>query len=119
MCGILGVFGQSPTDKYNFEAMLSTLTHRGPDDTGIVSENNFTLGHQRLAIVDVMGAHQPFERPDSKLYGICNGEIYNYQELRDRFESSYDFGTHGDSEVLLPLYREFGSQLTDRLDGMF
>lgn len=119
MCGILGVFGQSSTDKYNFEAMLSTLTHRGPDDTGIVSENNFTLGHQRLAIVDVVGAHQPFERPDSKLYGICNGEIYNYQQLRDRFESSYDFGTHGDSEVILPLYREFGSQLTDRLDGMF
>ncbi|MGB5631584.1 MAG: hypothetical protein WBM86_02235 [Waterburya sp.] len=92
MCGILGVFGQSPTQNENFEAMLSTLTHRGPDDTGIVRENNLTLGHQRLAIVDVAGAHQPFEHPNSKLYGICNGEIYNYQELRDRFESSYDFG---------------------------
>ncbi len=119
MCGILGVFGQSPTNKYNFEAMLSTLTHRGPDDTGIVRENNLTLGHQRLAIVDVAGAHQPFESPDSQLHGICNGEIYNYQELRARFESSYDFRTHGDSEVLLPLYQQFGSQLTNHLDGMF
>lgn len=119
MCGILGVFGQSPTDKYNFEAMLSTLTHRGPDDTGIVRENNFKLGHQRLAIVDVARAHQPFERPESKLYGICNGEIYNYQQLRDRFKTSYDFRTRGDSEVLLPLYQQFGSQLTNHVDGMF
>ncbi len=102
MCGILGVFGQSTTIKNDFESMLSTLTHRGPDDTGIVRENNFTLGHQRLAIVDVVGAHQPFECSDSQLYSICNGEIYNYQELRDRFESSYDFRTHGDSEVWLP-----------------
>ena len=119
MCGILGVFGQSPTIKNDFESMLSTLTHRGPDDTGIVRENNFTLGHQRLAIVDVAGAHQPFERPNSQIYGICNGEIYNYQELRARFKSSYDFRTHGDSEVLLPLYQQFGSQLTNHLDGMF
>ena len=83
--------------------MLSTLAHRGPDDTGIVRENNLTLGHQRLAIVDVAGAHQPFYRQESQLYGICNGEIYNYQELRDCLQSSYSFSTHGDSEVLLPL----------------
>ena len=119
MCGILGVFGQEPTSQDNFKAMLSTLAHRGPDERGIVKENDFTLGHQRLAIVDVAGAHQPFERPDSKLYGICNGEIYNYKELRARFKSSYDFRTHGDSEVLLPLYQQFGSQLTNHLDGMF
>ena len=119
MCGILGLFGQNPANKYNFEAMLSTLAHRGPDDTGIVRENNLTLGHQRLAIMDVAGAHQPFEHPQNQLYGVCNGEIYNYQELRSRLQSAYSFATHGDSEVLLPLYQQFGSQLTNHLDGMF
>lgn len=119
MCGILGIFGQNSPHPDNFEAMLSTLVHRGPDDTGIVRENNLTLGHQRLAIVDVAGAHQPFARQDRSLYGICNGEIYNYQALRDRLQQSYSFSTHGDSEVILPLYQQFGDQLTQHLDGMF
>lgn len=119
MCGILGVFGENPPNQSNFEAMLSTLAHRGPDNTGIVKENNLILGHQRLAIVDVADAHQPFYRKESQLYGICNGEIYNYKKLRDRLHDRFSFHTHGDSEVLLPLYQQFGSKLTDYLDGMF
>ncbi|PPT09003.1 Asparagine synthetase [Geitlerinema sp. FC II] len=123
MCGILGIFGQTLSNpnshQYNFEEMLSTLAHRGPDDRGVVREENLLLGHQRLSIMDVEGAHQPFSRQDSQLYGVCNGEIYNYRELRDRCGDRFEFQTHGDSEVLLPLYREYGRQLTDRLDGMF
>lgn len=119
MCGILGVFGKNPTNNDNFESMLSTLTHRGPDDSGVVQENNFVLGHQRLAIMDVIGAHQPFATPGNKVYAICNGEIYNYRELRDRLTPDYPFRTQGDSEVLLPLYQQLGSGLTEHLDGMF
>ncbi|MDJ0712667.1 MAG: asparagine synthase B [Prochloraceae cyanobacterium] len=119
MCGILGVFGKNPTNKSDFEIMLSKLAHRGPDETGIVRENNLILGHQRLAIVDVSGAHQPLQNQKNQLYGICNGEIYNYKELRERFDSSYAFRSQGDSEVLLPLYQELGLELTNHLDGMF
>ncbi|MGC9504930.1 asparagine synthase B [Baaleninema sp.] len=123
MCGILGIIGQNlPEDRsnqLNFEEMLSSLAHRGPDDKGIVRDGNLLLGHQRLSIMDVEGAHQPFSREESQLYGVCNGEIYNYQDLRDRFNDRFSFQTHGDSEVLLPLYQECGQQLAHHLDGMF
>ncbi|MGV2829845.1 asparagine synthase B [Myxosarcina sp. GI1(2024)] len=118
MCGILGVFDRGSNQDYDFSKMLSTLVHRGPDDMGILAESGITLGHQRLSIVDVAGAHQPFCNQEQKLYAICNGEIYNFQKLRSQLED-YAFRTQGDSEVLLPLYQQFGSKLTTQLDGMF
>lgn len=119
MCGILGVFGENSTNQSDFEAMLSKLVHRGPDATGIVKENNLILGHQRLAILDLEGSHQPLRNQNRQLLGICNGEIYNYKQLRSRFDGSYAFATGGDSEVILPLYQELGVELTKHLDGMF
>ncbi|WP_036487687.1 asparagine synthase B [Myxosarcina sp. GI1] len=118
MCGILGVFDRSSDKDYDFQQMLSTLVHRGPDNTGIFTEGNLTLGHQRLSIVDVEGAHQPFCNEEHQLYAICNGEIYNHQQLRSQFQD-YAFRSQGDSEVILPLYQQFGSELTSQLDGMF
>ncbi|TVQ45663.1 MAG: asparagine synthase B [Gloeocapsa sp. DLM2.Bin57] len=119
MCGILGVFSQNPTNQDNFATMLSTLVHRGPDDSGIIKQNNLLLGHQRLAIVDVVGAHQPFKDQENKRYVICNGEIYNHEKLRQEFGSNYAFISQGDSEVLLPLYQRFAEEVTNYLDGMF
>ncbi|MDY7014986.1 MAG: asparagine synthase B [Cyanobacteriota bacterium] len=119
MCGILSIFGQELSDRYDFSTMLSTLTHRGPDDRGEASEENFILGHQRLSIVDVEGGHQPLRASDRKLHGICNGEIYNFQELRDRLCQDYTFQSRVDSEILLPLYQQFGAGLARHLDGMY
>ena len=99
--------------------MLSKLAHRGPDDAGIIKEDSLVLGHRRLSIMDVEGGHQPLRATADKLYAICNGEIYNYRELQIRHAQSYLFRTRGDSEILLPLYQKFGTQMTSQLDGMF
>ncbi|MEM7557049.1 MAG: asparagine synthase B [Cyanobacteria bacterium P01_A01_bin.84] len=119
MCGILGIFGSDASDNYDFQGMLSTLAHRGPDNTGTVRENDFILGHQRLSIVDVEGGHQPLRASETSLYGICNGEIYNFRQLRDRLNQNYQFQTQADSEVLLPLYQQLGTKFAGSLDGMF
>ncbi len=119
MCGILGIFGSHTSKSYDFQNMLSILAHRGPDDSGVIREDNFLLGHQRLAIVDVEGGHQPLRDTQRKVYGICNGEIYNFQAIRDRLGQNYHFQSHVDSEILLPLYEQLGSGLTRSLDGMF
>ena len=119
MCGILGVFGSGSSNRYDLPSMLSTLAHRGPDDTGIVEEDRLVLGHRRLSIMDVEGGHQPLRAAAEKLYAICNGEIYNYRELQIRHAQSYPFRTRGDSEILLPLYQKLGTQMTRHLDGMF
>lgn len=104
MCGILGIFGSGVSNSYDLQEMLSTLAHRGPDDSGVIEEDNFFLGHQRLAIMDVEGGHQPLYAVEEKLYSVCNGEIYNFSELRNRLSQNYYFQTQVDSEVLLPLY---------------
>ena len=119
MCGILSVFGPDASTRYNFPSMLSTLAHRGPDDRGIIQENNWALGHQRLSIMDVEGGHQPMQAASEKLYSICNGEIYNFRDLQSSHFPSYPFRTKADSEILLPLFQAFGRELAQQLDGMF
>ncbi|MGD1929710.1 MAG: asparagine synthase B [Leptolyngbyaceae cyanobacterium] len=119
MCGIASVFGPDVSARYDFSSMLSSLVHRGPDDTGVIQESNWALGHQRLSIVDVKGGHQPMQAASKRLYSVCNGEIYNFQDLRSRHFSDYSFRTAADSEVLLPLFQTFGKDLSQYLDGMF
>ena len=117
MCGIAGCFGIEDTTTIN--RMLDALPHRGPNDQGIHVFNNMVFGHTRLSIVDVLKGHQPILANDGKCGIICNGEIYNYQNLRERLLSKYDFTTGSDSEVVLHLYRELGPECVYDLDGMF
>ncbi|MBT4512602.1 MAG: asparagine synthase B [Chloroflexi bacterium] len=117
MCGIAGCFGVEDTTTIN--RMLDALPHRGPDDRGIHVFNNMVFGHTRLSIVDVLKGHQPILANGGKCGIICNGEIYNFQDLRERLLSKYDFTTSSDSEVILHLYREFGPDCVNDLDGMF
>ena len=119
MCGIASVFGSKVSTQYDFPAILSQLVHRGPDDTGVVQEDNWALGHQRLSIVDVAGGHQPMQATPKRLYSICNGEIYNFQDLRSQHFSDYPFQTAADSEILLPLFQQFGKDLVQHLEGMY
>lgn len=119
MCGILSVFGPDSSAQFDLSSMLSTIVHRGPDDKGILQGDNWMLGHQRLAIMDVDGGHQPMQTAEEKLYSICNGEIYNFRDLQDSHCPSYPFQTQADSEVLLPLFQTFGNDLIQQLDGMF
>jgi asparagine synthase (glutamine-hydrolysing) len=114
MCGILGVHSSTPTDELN----LSILEHRGPDGTDHQVIGTHTLGHTRLAIVDLIEGDQPLSSPDGRYWLICNGEIYNHQAIRDQL-SDYDFQTQTDSEVILALYDRYGLDAVRHLDGMF
>ena len=121
MCGIAGFVG--PGDRDDLTAMTDALAHRGPDGEGAYHdpEQRVFLGHRRLAIVDVAGGAQPMWDRDRMLGVIFNGEIYNAPELRRLLEiRGHVFLTdHSDTEVLLHGYREWGSDLPARLNGMF
>jgi len=117
MCGIAGCIGTRDVDTIN--RMLDALPHRGPDDRGIHVHGDAVFGHTRLSIVDVAKGRQPILADDGQSGIICNGEIYNFQQIRDRLSSRHPFTTHSDSEVVLHLYREKGPDCVRDLDGMF
>jgi asparagine synthase (glutamine-hydrolysing) len=117
MCGIAGCIGIK--DIATVERMLDALPHRGPNDRGIHINGNTAFGHTRLSIVDVAGGHQPILANGGSSGIICNGEIYNYRKLREKFLSNYSFKTQSDTEVILHLYKEKGPDCVKHLDGMF
>jgi asparagine synthase (glutamine-hydrolysing) len=115
MCGIAGVF-QGPSQQTVREMVLN-ISHRGPDGQGIEDLQIGTLGHARLAILDVEGGHQPMEYQDTSI--VFNGEIYNYRSLKRKHLAGMHVRTHSDTEVLLHLYRKYGPEAVELLDGMF
>jgi asparagine synthase (glutamine-hydrolysing) len=119
MCGIAGFVGLG--DRETLARMTAALAHRGPDDSGLWVERNVFLGHRRLSIVDLTGGHQPMSTQDGDLTVTFNGEIYNHSELRAELKKQgHVFQTdHSDTEVLLHGYREWGSGLPKRLNGMW
>lgn len=121
MCGIAGAWGDFPDDLV--PRMIRRLAHRGSDDEGIFrdSQHRLTLGHRRLAILDLSPAgHQPMRDPVAGTSIVFNGEIYNYLELRARLEKNgVSFRSRSDTEVLLALYREQGTEMLSLLEGMF
>lgn len=120
MCGIAGIINADLQRDQALKRMLVALEHRGPDGEGIYSDRCATLGHRRLSIIDLAGGQQPLYNADRSLVLVCNGEIYNYRELRRRLEEDgHRFLTHSDCEVILALYERFGDRLLDHLRGMF
>ncbi|MHC4630824.1 MAG: asparagine synthase (glutamine-hydrolyzing) [Planctomycetota bacterium] len=118
MCGICGYIGIK--EEGLLKKMTETLTHRGPDNVGYFQNGDVGLGHRRLSIIDVAGGRQPIENEDGSLVLICNGEIYNYQELRERLLSrGHKFRTKSDSEVILHLYEDKGPECLQCMNGMF
>ena len=123
MCGIAGIFDQSGKGRAEqslLVAMTEALIHRGPDDSGFYVEPDLGLGFRRLAIVDLAGGNQPLYNEDRSVVIVCNGEIFNFRELRGGLESrGHRFGTNCDVEVLLHLYEEEGADFVTRLNGQF
>ena len=122
MCSILGIFNISrrPTAYRDLALELSRrLRHRGPDWTGIYNDADAVITHERLAIVDIEHGAQPLASPDGDLLLAANAEIYNHQELRKRLQSPYVFQTGSDCEVILPLYRQMGTEFLNDLNGIF
>ncbi|WP_111672139.1 asparagine synthase (glutamine-hydrolyzing) [Algoriphagus litoralis] len=125
MCGIAGILsidsGLLDQDLALLQEALTLQHHRGPDATGVWSNQKVALGHNRLSIIDLShAADQPFVREDLGLRIIFNGEIYNYKSLKKILESKgYAFNTDSDTEVLLVGYAEFGEAICSHLIGMF
>ena len=120
MCGIAGIISSQPYGLDAIKRMLHALRHRGPDDEGTYTGHGATLGQRRLSIIDLAGGHQPIPNEDKTLWIIFNGEIYNYQQLRqDLLEKGYRFSTRSDTEVILHLYEDLGERCVERLRGMF
>ncbi len=102
------------------EAMMAALVHRGPDQGNSWLSEKVAFGFRRLSIIDPAGSVQPMANETGSLILVFNGEIYNYQELRQElFKAGHRFSTQGDSEVLLHGYEEWGEHLPDHLRGMF
>jgi asparagine synthase (glutamine-hydrolysing) len=100
--------------------MANTMTHRGPDELSVHVDGDLSLGFRRLSIIDILNGHQPFFSPDKAVTLICNGEIYNYKELRAELEpKGYVFRTNCDVEVIVHLYCEYGTSFLSRLNGQF
>ena len=122
MCGIVCAFDlkESPeTLRPQLLEMSKKIRHRGPDWSGIYSDDKVIMTHERLAIVDPASGQQPLFSEDKKLVLAANGEIYNHRELRKQFEGTYNFQTASDCEVILALYKEKGVGFLDELNGIF
>jgi asparagine synthase (glutamine-hydrolysing) len=121
MCGICGFVGAGSAD--DLKRMSELLRHRGPDDSGTWNSAtpSVQLASRRLAVVDLPSGHQPMLTEDGQLVIVFNGEIYNHRELREELqERGHKFKTdHSDTEVILLGYREWGSKLPERLNGMW
>ena len=100
--------------------MRDAMTHRGPDDKGVYINEGVGLAHRRLSIIDVEGGHQPICNEDKSIWCVFNGEIYNYQSVRDRLvRNGHKFATNTDTEIIVHLYEEDGFEFLSKLQGMF
>jgi asparagine synthase (glutamine-hydrolysing) len=122
MCGFVGVFDlkqNADSLRPQVLAMAKKVRHRGPDWSGIFLSDRAILAHERLAIVDPQSGRQPLYSKDGNLVLAVNGEIYNHEEIRQQINSSYEFLTHSDCEVILALYRKKGPGFLEDLSGIF
>ncbi|NIR32790.1 MAG: asparagine synthase (glutamine-hydrolyzing) [Gammaproteobacteria bacterium] len=124
MCGIAGVLNLGSGDGFPAVGavgrMLDRLRHRGPDGPCTYADAELALGHARLSIIDLAGGRQPIRNEDGSLWVVCNGEIFNYLELRADLEArGHTFYTHSDTEVIPHLYEEHGDDFVQHLNGQF
>jgi len=123
MCGIFGVIeltqGRQPEEGL-LERMGQMMIHRGPNDHGHYSGKGAAIGMRRLSIIDLQGGHQPIGNEDGTVWVVCNGEIYNFQELRTQLEArGHVFECDSDTETIVHLYEEEELELFKQLRGMF
>ena len=120
MCGIVCAFNTKNNDSLRPKVleMAKTIRHRGPDWSGIYSNENAIVAHERLAIVDPSSGQQPLFSKNKRFVLAANGEIFNHMELRKEFPE-YEFLTKSDCEVILALYEKYGCDFLDKLNGIY
>ena len=125
MCGFVGFANSNIRSTEHtttiIQDMMNTILHRGPDKGGVYTDDHVTLGFRRLMVIDLTEeASQPMYNEDRSCYLLFNGEVFNYQELREELiAKGHQFISHADSEVVLHGYEEYGAALLPRLRGMF
>ena len=119
MCGIAFSYGMFNENELNMQKSLSSLAHRGPDDMRMIKNKQACLGHVRLSILDLHNSHQPMQALEGRYSLVFNGEIYNYEVLRNDLLANWKFETHGDTEVLLAGLIIYGEKFLERLEGMW
>ena len=120
MCGIVGFSGQNKQKEQIVNNMMDLMIHRGPNSGGCYTDDGMALGFRRLSIIDLADGSQPMYNEDRSLVLVYNGEIYNFEALREELiAKGHTFATHCDSEVLLHGYEEYGKELVKKLRGMF
>jgi asparagine synthase (glutamine-hydrolysing) len=122
MCGIVGIFDfvNRRVEKEILVNMANTLIHRGPDDSGYYVEKQVGLGFRRLSIIDLESGNQPIYNEDKSIISVCNGEIFNYQVLKEDLQAKgHHFYTQCDVEVLVHLYEEYGTDFLNKINGQF
>lgn len=123
MCGIAGFYDIGSRYGFNRQVlvdMADAIYHRGPDEYSYLQDDNVALAIRRLSIIDVAHGQQPFYNKDRSVVLVCNGEIYNYKELREELvKKGYAFRTNCDVEVIVHLYDAYGLGLLDKLNGQF
>ncbi len=123
MCGICGIFftnRRTAVDQATLTAMNRQIVHRGPDDEGFFVQDNVGLAMRRLSIIDVKTGHQPIANESGTMWIVFNGEIYNHRELRAELQAKgHRYRTESDTETVVHLYEEYGSECVQHLRGMF
>ncbi|MBQ1339121.1 MAG: asparagine synthetase B, partial [Ruminococcus sp.] len=121
MCGIVGFTNTIDNAETVLEEMMDRIRHRGPDAEGKYIDNSVALGHRRLSIIDVSSqGDQPIFNEDGSCVIVFNGEIYNYQSIRQKLTAAgHVFKTNTDTEVLIHGYEEYGEKMLNMLRGMF
>ena len=118
MCGICGFVGFK--DERLLKEMTDTLSHRGLDNEGYYSADEVSLGFRRLSIIGLTSGNQPLSNEDKSVFSVCNGEIYNFKEIKEELlENGHRFNTDTDTEILPHCYEEWGIGFISRLNGMF
>jgi len=120
MCGINGFINYNNNSQTLIKKMNDKIKHRGPDGEGFYVDENISLGHRRLSVIDLSeNGRQPMFNEDNSMCIIFNGEIYNFQELKKELENKHKFFSQTDTEVVLHLYEEYKEKCLEKLNGIF
>jgi asparagine synthase (glutamine-hydrolysing) len=124
MCGIAGIYNyhskNEPSTEQNVKNMLSLINHRGPDESGVLTDQNLGIGNVRLSIIDLSSGQQPMSDVSGRYWIVYNGEVFNYSELRnDLIKKGVPLRTHCDTEVVVQMFALYGSDCLNQLNGQF